>query len=55
MKKLKINKDFKDKYNDTHYKANEVIEFEDNRAEELLADKRGLVSEVKTTKRKIKK
>lgn len=45
--KLKINIEFKDKYNGKKYAEGEVVEFEDERAKELLADKRNLVSEVK--------
>lgn len=45
--KLKINIEFKDKYNGKKYAEGEVAEFEDERAKELLADKRNLVSEVK--------
>lgn len=45
--KLKINIEFKDKYNGKKYAEGEVVDFEDERAKELLADKRNLVSEVK--------
>ena len=44
MYKLKIEQKFQDKYNGNIYEAGEVIEFEKARGEELLADKRGLVS-----------
>lgn len=45
--KLKINIEFKDKYNGKKYAEGEVVDFEDERAKELLADKRNLVSKVK--------
>lgn len=45
--KLKINIEFKDKYNGKKYAEGEVVDFEDERAKELLTDKRNLVSEVK--------
>lgn len=49
--KIKINKDFKDKYTGERYTAGNVKEFDDNRAAELLADPRTLVSEVKEAKK----
>lgn len=45
--KLKINIEFKDKYNGRKYAEGEAVDFEDERAKELLADKRNLVSKVK--------
>lgn len=45
--KLKINKEFTDKYTGKKYKAGSEVEFEDERAKELLSDSRELVSEVK--------
>lgn len=49
--KVKINKDFKDKYTGERYTAGDVKEFDDDRAAELLADPRALVSEVKEAKK----
>lgn len=45
--KLKIEKMFFDKYTDEKYEIGEIKEFEEARAKELLADKRGLVSAIK--------
>ena len=45
--KLKINIEFKDKYNGKKYAEGEVVDFEDERAKQLLADERNLVSKVK--------
>jgi topoisomerase IA-like protein len=45
--KLKINIEFRDKFNGTIYEKDSIVEFGDERAKELLADKRKLVSEVK--------
>ena len=45
--KLKIEIAFKDKYNGKKYAEGDVVEFEDERAKELLTDKRNLVSKVK--------
>lgn len=42
--KLKIEKDFSDKYTNAKYKVGQEIDFKEERAKELLADKRGLVS-----------
>lgn len=42
--KLKIEKEFKDKYNDKKYKIGDKVEFEEERAKELLSDPRELVS-----------
>lgn len=42
--KLRIDKTFKDKYNGKLYKEGSVVNFNADRAEELLADERGLVS-----------
>lgn len=47
--KLKIEKEFIDKYTGKKYKAGSEVEFEDERAKELLSDDRKLVSEVKET------
>lgn len=47
--KLKIEKEFKDKFTGEKYKAGSEVEFEDERAKELLSDTRKLVSEVKET------
>lgn len=47
--KLKIEKEFKDKFTGEKYKVGSEVEFEDERAKELLSDARGLVSEVKET------
>lgn len=44
--KLKIRLAFTDKYNDVEYKENDIIEFEKERASELLSDKRRLVEKV---------
>lgn len=45
--KLKINTRFSDKYNGKIYEKDSIVEFEDDRAKELLADKRNLVEKVK--------
>ena len=45
--KLKINIEFRDKFNGTMYTKDSIVEFSDDRAKELLADKRKLVSKVK--------
>lgn len=45
--KLKILQIFTDKYTDKKYKINEIVDFEEKRAAELLSDKRNLVEEVK--------
>lgn len=50
--KLKIEVSFRDKYTDKKYKVGEEVEFEDERAKELLSDKRGLVTEVKDEPKK---
>lgn len=47
--KLKINKEFIDKYTGKKYKAGSEVNFEDGRAKELLSDPRELVSEIKET------
>lgn len=47
--KLKIEKEFKDKFTGEKYKAGSEVEFKDERAKELLSDTRDLVSEVKET------
>lgn len=44
--KLKIEKEFTDKYTGKKYKVGDVIEFEEGRAKELLSDTRELVSKV---------
>lgn len=54
--KLKIKKEFIDKYTGKKYKAGSEVEFEDGRAKELLSDTRKLVSEIEeTTKKSAKK
>lgn len=45
--KLKIERNFKDKYTGKKYKAGDEVEFKDDRAKELLSDPRGLTSKVK--------
>jgi topoisomerase IA-like protein len=45
--KLKINIEFRDKFNGTMYTKDSIVEFEEDRAKELLSDKRKLVSKVK--------
>lgn len=50
--KLKIEKEFKDKFTGEKYKAGSEVEFEDARAKELLADTRRLVTEVKDESKK---
>lgn len=45
--KLKIEKEFTDKYTGKKYKVGDVVEFEDERAKELLSDSRELVSKAK--------
>lgn len=59
--KLKIEKDFTDKYTKKKYKTGSKVEFEDDRANELLSDPRELVTQVaeepksKAVKRPVKK
>lgn len=53
--KLKIEIAFKDKFTGEKYEKDSIVEFEDLRAEELLADKRNLVTRVKETAPKSKK
>lgn len=53
--KLKIEIAFKDKFTGEKYEKNSIVEFEDSRAEELLADKRNLVVKVKEAAPKSKK
>lgn len=53
--KLKIEIAFKDKFTGEKYEKDSIVEFEDSRAEELLADKRNLVAKVKETAPKSKK
>ena len=53
--KLKIEREFKDKYTGEKYEAGKEVEFEEDRANELLSDSRGLVTKVKETKRPAKK
>lgn len=58
--KLKIKKEFIDKFTGKKYKAGSEVEFEDGRAKELLSDTRELVSEIEktseeTTKKSAKK
>lgn len=53
--KLKIKIAFKDKFTGEKYEKDSIVEFEDSRAEELLADKRNLVVKVKEAAPKSKK
>ena len=53
--KLKIEIAFRDKNTGDFYEKDSIVEFEDSRAEELLADKRNLVAKVKETAPKSKK
>lgn len=53
--KLKIETKFKDKYTGETYEAGSTVEFKEERAKELLADERGLVSEIKEAKKPTKK
>lgn len=52
MMKLKVAVEFIDKYTKELYKVGTVIEVEDERGKELLADSRNLVREVKKAKGK---
>ena len=45
--KLKIEKEFTDKYTGKKYKVGSEVEFEDARAKELLGDSRQLVTQIK--------
>lgn len=45
--KLKIEREFKDKYTGKKYTAGSEVEFEDERAKELLSDPRNLVTQIK--------
>lgn len=53
--KLKIEKEFTDKFTGETYKVDDVKEFEEARAKELLADSRNLVTQVKDEKKEAKK
>lgn len=53
--KLKIEIAFRDKNTGDLYEKGSIVEFEDSRAEELLADKRNLVAKVKEAAPKSKK
>lgn len=53
--KLKIEKPFKDKYTGEMYEAGKEVDFEDDRAEEILSDSRGLVAKVKEAKKPARK
>lgn len=44
--KLKIERNFTDKYTGEKYEAGTEVEFEEDRAKELLSDERGLVTKV---------
>lgn len=52
---LKIEIAFKDKFTGEKYEKDSIVEFGEERAEELLADKRNLVTRVKETAPKSKK
>lgn len=45
--KLRIEKEFTDKYTSKKYKVGDEVEFKDERAKELLSDFRELVTRVK--------
>ena len=45
--KVRIEKTFTDRYTGERREAGSIVEFDDNRAAELLADPRQVVSEVK--------
>lgn len=47
--KLKIEKEFRDKFTGQMYKVGEEVIFNDERAKELLSDDRNLVTKVKET------
>jgi hypothetical protein len=51
--KLKIEIAFKDKFTGEKYEKDSIVEFEEDRAKELLSDKRKLVSKVKETAPKV--
>ena len=55
MIKLKVAVEFIDKITNDFRKIGDVIEVEEERAKELLADKRNLVEEIKEKKAKAKK
>lgn len=50
--KLKIKIGFRDKYTGERYETGDVVEFSDDRAAELLADKRKLVAKTTAKKKK---
>lgn len=50
--KLKIEKEFTDKFTGETYKVDDVKEFEEARAKELLSDSRNLVTQVKEDEKK---
>lgn len=49
--KLKIERQFKDKYTGQLYRVDDVIEVDDARGAELAADDRGLVTVIKETEK----
>lgn len=54
--KLRIEKEFRDKYTGKKYKAGSEVNFKDERAEELLSDPRSLVTQVaEVPKKPVKK
>lgn len=53
--KLKIERNFTDKYTGKKYEAGSEVNFKDDRAKELLSDSRGLVSEVEEASEPTKK
>lgn len=50
--KLKIEKEFKDKFTGEKYLVGSEVDFKDARAKELLSDSRGLVSKIKDEPKK---
>lgn len=49
--KLQILETFRDKYTNEVYEANTIVNFNDERAKELLNDSRNLVKKVATSKK----
>ncbi len=50
--KLRIEKEFTDKYTDEKYSVGSEVEFKDERGRELLDDPRGLVTIIKEEAKK---
>lgn len=52
---LTIRKEFRDKITGEKYKAGQIVEFDEDRAAELLADRRGLVEKAEKPAKQARK